>query len=547
MNNNNIDQTRRSERISFGIIVAAMIFLLVYCVISANDFSADSYGYHEVSKTIFKDFGRINTIRQYSVQTEYNISYPYLFPALIAIVNAIFHMGIFGGVFVNVIVSAVTSYVIWAISKKHFGTVIPAAVTSVLLLCNFYYLDEVKSARAVPTSLLCSLVIMYFLLKLPNDAKWSDILFAGIFAGSAVVISFDTVIVVFCAFVSVIIFSKGKNRLIYPLIYLGGMLVFTLPWIIYSITRFNTFWITAGPGVEWLVDSSRATRYYSPGYEPATLFNSPSKYFSALFGAKFKSVAKAFIKCTLCTGALFYVIWLIVNTLRSKKIMKKTPNTSESDKLKTAFAVVAVTYIIRTARYIMVGYGAGRFQIETWLMVVFFLTAFISRKLQYTSLTDKIATSALTIVMTVLVMVQVGFAPIWRNVPVLGRFVPKFELDVVEEETGEVVRDYKNIEIAVTEDKKDPRVLFFGSCPQEFGDMTGISTFVAPAVEPDDRGALVGIIDSYIKPDYIVVGMDSVYLSDEDTEKLVERYGLITVSAEENMIYKVMDDSHFKK
>ena len=538
-------QDKRSERITFGIIVAAVIFLLIYCVISAEAFSADSYSYHEISKTVFSDFGKINTVRQYAVQTDRNISYPYLYPALIAFVNAIFHMGVYGGVFVNVLASAVSCYLIWAISKKHFGTVIPAAITSVLLICNFYYLDEVKSARAVPTALLCSLVILYFLLKLPG-AKWYDILFAGIFAGGALVISFDTVIIAVCSFIAVVIFSKGVRRLTYPLLFIAGALVFTMPWIIYSEVNFDTFWITGGSGAVWLVNNSSAARYYTNGYTPQTLFNSTGAYFASLFGGKLKSVVKAFIKCTVCSGAFFYVIWLIVNTVRSKRIMKKTPDTDESKKLKIAFAAVAVTYIIRTVRFVMLGYGAGRFQIETWLMVVFFLTAFVARKLQYTSLTDKISTSVLAVCMTTLVMVQVGLAPVLRNIPVIGRLVPKYELDVVAEETGGAIEDYKNIEIAVTEDKKEPRVLFFGSCPQKFGDLTGITTFIAPSTEPNDKNALTDVIDSYIKPDYIVVDMDSVFLTEDETAALVERYGLIVVSAEENMIYKVMDNSHFE-
>ena len=95
----------RSDSLAALIIgLLAIMYVLIVCVLSAEVFSPDSYSYYEISKNIFTDFGKVNTIRQYVIWTGYDVSFPYLYPAAIGAVNALCGFGVYAGEFINAVI-----------------------------------------------------------------------------------------------------------------------------------------------------------------------------------------------------------------------------------------------------------------------------------------------------------------------------------------------------------------------------------------------------------------------------------------------------------
>ena len=153
-----------------------------YCALSPLCLSPDSYSYYEMAKTLFSDFGRVSTIRQYVQFTDYGISFPYLYPLLLAVTDVLTGWGMYCGVLVNIVASLLAALLFLPLSRQVCGTRWPGLMAATALLTNRKYLSEVLSGRAIPVAVLC---VVALLCLLSRSHRWSrkNLFLAGLLAG----------------------------------------------------------------------------------------------------------------------------------------------------------------------------------------------------------------------------------------------------------------------------------------------------------------------------------------------------------------------------
>lgn len=339
-------------------LVCAIILFSLYITNNMGSFSPDSYGYYDISKTFFDDFGNLKTIRQYSIQTTYNISFPYLYPLFLWIINMLTGLGIYSGFIFNLYIVIITGSVILRLSKDYTDHLYLGTIIFSLLIVNKEYLEEVVAARSIPLAVCIVITLVYFTLKCiveQNTTKQLKFLFIlGILSGLYLATRQDGLILIPYIIVIILIFAKKKISKI--LVYLIGFLIIYLPQITYSLLIFGKPFISDNSGTFLKVDP---TCWIALPGEIKTIFNAPQEWTVALFNKIF-NVFISLIKCSYpCDILIILCLVLIMISLVKKYITLSDLN---------LFIVVFIFYFGKTAMYMLVGYPDVRYHIETVIM-----------------------------------------------------------------------------------------------------------------------------------------------------------------------------------
>lgn len=484
--------------------LSAILFMLAFYSVLAwvlydyGYFSPDSYSYYEISKHLFSGSPfEINTVRQYGVFTQYGISFPYLYPLLVALMNLCGGFGIYSGVVVNVALCAATLVVLWRLSVRLAGVPVVGAVAAVLLVINQQYLNELMAARAIVLGILCTLLVLYHLLRLPK-APLPTLFLAGLFAGAGCVARFDGLAVAAIGFLAVVVFQK-EGKVKGGLCYLAGMLLPMLPWMLYSLVVFGKPWMSDNTGNLFAVQPANPQTYVGQAVVVPTLWNNQALWLRTLVTEKIPGVGMALANAFQQAGGLWFLLFGAAGlvTVSGKKPVQVNPGNREQW-LPMATGAVAVACLAKTAALVLVGYGDLRYHAETILLAVLMAGACIyqvcARRVKDTG---TIAKAAAIFGLCVLVALTPALKFVRQGD--MGRATLLYA-DVLEGRTARVTELYG----VVTAEKEEPRVLFLnGAAPQyEFGAYTGITTFASPFSE--DETAVRQLIEEYIKPDYIV-------------------------------------------
>ena len=331
-------------------------------------FNADSYGYYEISQTFtngLHNFGKVSTIRQYVVRTDYDMAFPYFYPFILYITNCITDIGRYSGVFINVYLMLYTILAFIGISKSLVKRIWCGAAAGTLLLSIVYYAyNEVFDFGSIPLVLLGSTICFYLCAKLYITQKSSLFIpfVTGAVAGMVIVTRFDGLaLAAFCALL--MIFVQKEHRLRNFLLYFYGLIILVAPWVIYSIVHFNTIWASDNKGTMFLVETDTPLRLYLPDEEVRTLFNAPLEWVLA-FAYKFVKICYKLVVCSI-PADIIILVYIIV-ALKKRREITPFPN-------KIFFILVtAVTYCAgKTFMYILTGYGLSRYHIETVVLFTF--------------------------------------------------------------------------------------------------------------------------------------------------------------------------------
>ncbi len=490
-----------------GICVAfsAVLVVLSCCIQAAPDFSNDSYSYFEMSKTVFSDFCKVNTQRQYVLLTDYGISFPYFYPLLIAIVNACTGIGMYSGIVINAISAALTAFALCAVSKKYSGSSAAGAVTAFVVLCNPQYISEVIAARSIPVSILCTVTILYLVADLP-DLSGKKAFLSGIAAGIAAVVRFDALALTVFVLIIVFAFSKGK-RIKNSLLYFAGALIFMLPWIIFSFVNFGKPWISDNGGTAFLVTAELPRRFFTSDFVPETLFNSTAAWIKSLVAVKLVGNIKA---CILCIVNVSGIAWLAVMLagLMTRKKSAVRQFAAENKKLLYCAVTVLVYVLMKAAAYTAVGYAERRYYVELWLMIVLFVTMLMTAShIKVNRMAGKIGKVISVAAMLVIIIFPLNLLNIADN----------------SNQYSEALAFADKLKSEVCAEQDDPRVLFVnGDAAMQFGGLTGIKTFAPPIINDENEpltdstyfkptNTAVEEIMEYIAPDYIIALSDSSF------------------------------------
>ena len=283
---------REKTTVSYGeavgtaaVLAFAAFVLLVGFIAGGVRYSPDSMGYYDMSRQIFTDFGKVSTVRQYTVFTEYGISFPYLFPMLIAIVNFFTGLGIYSGNVINCAAALVTLLFAAKTTRNLCGSAIPGGIAMLLVFTHSHYMGEFSAARAVPLSLMCAVLVLWAVSR-TSKLTPRDLLLAGIFAGAGMVIRLDFLALAgLTGIIASVAFLRRKLPFKAVVAYAAGILVFAAPWIIYSISHFGTLWVSDNSGTIFRVQGYSSPQIvFLPEEEVQTLFTHPDRWLEVTRG-----------------------------------------------------------------------------------------------------------------------------------------------------------------------------------------------------------------------------------------------------------------------
>ena len=526
----------------------ALCWFCCCCAMSNLCFSPDSYSYYEMSKTIFSDFGRVNTIRQYIVPTDYGISFPYLYPLLLAVVDRLSGVGMYSGVLLNVYVSLLSALLLPPVSRRLCKRSWPGAAAAIALLTTRQYLGEVLSGRAIPAAVLC-VVLLLLVLARPGGLSRRTYALAGFLAGASMAMRFDNMTVVAFLGFCVLVFS-GKKRWSNTLCCAVGALVPLLPWIAYSMIHFGTPWISDNGGTMTMVEIFSPQRFYLPDEEVLTLFNAPQIWLEAVV-QRSGSILVLLLLTFVSTQVLFPALITAAGTAAGLIRGRRASGLSLRQRLIPVLLVIF--YLLKTAAYCLVGYETARYHAETAVMILLALgclaAPYVSRRLA-------LACTALYLVLAL----WAGFlystplsqtvSPLCRHpdyARVLSMGFQAQDADwqalwqrvstqpLLTEETAHMPAWAAQLHAMVGQE--DARVFFISPLgdPYAYGAYTGQTTFSTLANATTER--IFYLIDHDIRPTHVVISEGDSF---PWAELLEERYGLTYVGqAGGNLLYRL--------
>ncbi len=544
----------RGKHICVAIMLLLMLFAIEYSLYVYDLFSPDSFSYFDIGKTVFHDFYNVDTQRQYIVDTNLGISFPYLYPLLVAVSYELTGLQIYSGTIINIVIACISCLMLYKISVKHFKTPYPAVLAAAFMLTNDPYLTEMRVARSVPLAVLSILVLTYYILELP-ELKTKCAVLAGVGAGAAIVCRFDALAAAGLCLIAVFVFSRKGSRIKNTAKYTGGMLIPTAPWIIFSLLNFGKLWISDNGGTMWMPIPSIPQRYYSSGYTPQTIFNSFGEWFNQLFDYKLKYVwENGALGCFPAVIFFILLAWIAIMLVKFGCKGGIKNYICDNKRLLIGVGACVLIYIAKFCEIWIVGFSDSRYHSESFIMLILFISAVPCSMAAYSRKTSaktkskkkaennygRISASVLINAATVIACASMIAFTVSEN-KYLDRYTPYIIFESYLTKPASAAA----IEQAVTAEKPDPVVFFCADKgdPFTFGPYTGIKTYTPPKTRFDDPNALIELTDNYIMPDYVVCSPEQL------RDDFSKRYGLEQVYDYYGnySVYKVNDKSTFAK
>ncbi len=349
-----------------------MYVVYIFSINTQNTlFSRDSWAIFELSKTIFTDFYKSNTIRQYEFITYYSISFPPLYPFLLSLLNLFLPYGIYNGYLFNLLVTLLILFLLIIISNQLFEkNIFISLIIFLLLFLNKNYQYEAFGARTIPLQILLNLLILYLLI---SKKRFNYFIYAliGILMGLNLLNRFDAMIQVFIMFLF-LFFLDSNRSLKKGLIYFLTLLVTIFPWIFYSTTHFNSFFISDNRRTVFLAIDSTVNSFYENTQSLPSLLNSPLIWLNIIeirIDRFLTSFSIFFFKeSPLFLIFLFYVFSVTGFIFFNKNIFKNKKVISSDSRvlfirLFSFFIAVSSNIVL----LLLTGYGENRYLLNSYL------------------------------------------------------------------------------------------------------------------------------------------------------------------------------------
>ena len=280
--------TNRDRRTVALYAGAGCAITLLHAALSAKAvgyFSADSWSYFELSKSVFADFYRIATVRQYSFDQPYGVSFPPLYPVLIALWNVVWHSGVYAGTWINLASAMLTLPLLIALGRRLAASNAPGILAFAALLGSPWYLNEVMSARAIPIALLLFFIVLLLVHRvLTGESGAAVACAAGAVAGLVFEARFDFLlpaIAVAAAFGVALAWMRVPRAPLLAAAFVAGLAAAVAPWVVYSLAHFGVPLVSdnarTATAIEWL----NVMRFVPFPETIATIRTAPAAWLSA--------------------------------------------------------------------------------------------------------------------------------------------------------------------------------------------------------------------------------------------------------------------------
>ena len=447
----------------FSLII--MLAALWFTTATNSHFSQDSWSYYELSRHIFNDFYHINSWRQFHIISAYGVSFPPLWPLLIATANTAFHLGIYAGFVLNFIIVTLTFMLLLRMSKIWLGEKEIGNFLFFALMITPDYTTAVFSAGTLPLSLLLLLVILY-LYAARRYTPLMKALLIGIVSGLSVLNRFDFLLP------ALVLGFFIRPFLLYYLV----LLVTLLPWVAYSYTHFGVWWIT---------DNSRTilssiplfVRDYYPNAVPL-IWDNPSGWMKKTMAAIIKSADVLFTT----TSAL---PWLLGLTL----LITKRP---EKNKNLTLFAVLVVAQVISV---LLTGFVETRYYVP--------LQLFLLVGLLFLTLSVKIKPIIIRTMPLIFALLSIAFAGAYIAKSVAQAAPLGFAFNAINQQPEEFAPL-----LACMKNKPQSILLPPKNYSYKFGALTGVTSYIEPTNMSVKNAS---IFLKQFKPQYVLTSTPEIY------------------------------------
>lgn len=259
----------------FSASFVAVIAVLALRYLPAPPLSPDGWGYWELAQTVFRgDFYRINTMRQFYVETPYSNSFPFGWPIVFAVADALTGLGPRAGALASMLCWVAAALLAEWIARVRFGRPWCGLVAAALLLGAPAFVEEIAGAGNDPAATLLALAIAAILTRVrPIDAAAGFAI--GLISGLALLVRFDwgPPAVLLAGVVWLCGRSWGATGA-----YLAGVLIAASPWIGFSLEHFGAAFASDNRTVVLAADPTVYATDWRPGPVP-TLFDEPLRYF----------------------------------------------------------------------------------------------------------------------------------------------------------------------------------------------------------------------------------------------------------------------------
>ena len=289
---------------NLDVLCVATVLGIVAAWLATPRFSPDSWSYFELSKTVFTDFYRINTYRQFQTVSPYGTSFPPLYPSLLAVGRAVCDVGIYTGVFLNAALCVATLFVVKSLARV---SGLPAWVGNILflaLLLRPTYVDELMAARSIPLALL--LVTAILRVYVSPALTPSRAVLMGFLAGLAVLTRFDFLAA--AVFLGLVLawYARKRTWLVSP-VYFAALAVAVSPWVVYSLVHFSKPFVSDNSRTAMLVARSFVTDYYPHQEQLEYAWDAPLSWASNVIVRRFPRILDSWLK-TITTDPTLAVL-----------------------------------------------------------------------------------------------------------------------------------------------------------------------------------------------------------------------------------------------
>jgi hypothetical protein len=221
----------------FAVALGAVATVLLYRGIYPN-IRGDGHSYFELSQHIFQgEFYRTNQWRQFEYSQPYGVTYPPLWPIIIAAFNKIFEAGLSAGLFINCLLSIATLFVLLRLGAKVFSLPIFGFALYCALAGNHEYWGEVANSGSIPLQvlMLSSIFYVYF-----SHATFGlrHIIIMGTIAGLMMLNRNDSMLLALLLGVAVLKYANLRKWQA-GVVYYASLGLINLPWWVHNMRIFG--------------------------------------------------------------------------------------------------------------------------------------------------------------------------------------------------------------------------------------------------------------------------------------------------------------------
>ena len=341
-----------------------MLPLLVFG--TASFFSPDAWTAYEMSNTVFGDFYRETTAREYSTGGFYSSAFPPVWPVIMALFKPL--TGNIYGSFI----AAFVAFALFAIAaewfaRRAFGRRGIGLLSAVLLSSFPAFLREVASGRDRPLLLFEFAIAGGLLVRLEN-ATWKRSALIGFVAGAMVMTRFDALPSALVILMGAVALGVRRSNILV----LGAFFALAIsPWVIYSRTHFNANFASSNKWTAISVERGDVYDYYVT--PPRTLHDAPKEWVRKVVN-NVRPILEAL--GTAIWRSIFLPVLLVLAAfvaLRSR-VRGEPPDRTPAAVDWRALIVIVLAAAGPYAGYLVTGYHDLRyFTITIWVLELFAL------------------------------------------------------------------------------------------------------------------------------------------------------------------------------